>query len=149
MSKSNLDLEQNLISLKPGRFEKLKRQIIKEKYIWILCIPMIIWVLIFAYYPMYGMLMSFFNYVPGKSILDCTFVGFKYFKEFFNSPDFFIVMRNTLAISFLNLLIGFPIPIIFALLLNELRSTKYKKFIQTISYLPYFISWVVAASLIF
>lgn len=150
---SNLSLNsnstQNVLLSKEGRFTKFKRQIIKEKYIWILCVPMIIWVLIFAYYPMYGMLMAIFDYIPGKNIVDCTFVGFKYFNEFFNSPDFFIVMRNTLAISFLNILIGFPIPIIFALLLNELRGNKFKRFIQTISYLPYFISWVVAASLIF
>jgi putative aldouronate transport system permease protein len=149
MSKLSLKSTQDVVSLEPGRFTKLKRQIIREKYIWILCAPMIIWVLIFSYYPMYGMLMAFFDYVPGKSLLDCTFVGFKYFKEFFNSPDFLVIMRNTLSISFLNLLIGFPIPIIFAVLLNELRGNRFKKLVQTISYLPYFISWVVAASLIF
>ena len=149
MKDSNVKLYEKLDLHEESRFGKIKKCFLREKYIWILCIPMIIWVFIFSYYPMYGILMAFFNYVPGKSILDCTFVGFKYFIDFFNSPDFFIVMRNTLAISFLNLIIGFPIPIIFALLLNELRGTKFKKFIQTVSYLPYFISWVVAASLIF
>ncbi|MGL4373472.1 MAG: hypothetical protein ACRCS6_06790, partial [Turicibacter sp.] len=149
MSNLSAKLPKNDLSLGGSKFAKLKRQIIKEKYIWILCVPMILWVLLFAYYPMYGMLMAFFEYVPGQSILGSEFVGFKYFIDFFNSPDFFVIMRNTLVISFLNLAIGFPIPIIFALLLNELRGNRFKKLIQTISYLPYFISWVVAASLIF
>ncbi|MGL4337173.1 MAG: ABC transporter permease [Turicibacter sp.] len=149
MSNLSAKLPKNDFSLGGSKFAKLKRQIIKEKYIWILCVPMILWVLLFAYYPMYGMLMAFFEYVPGQSILGSEFVGFKYFIDFFNSPDFFVIMRNTLVISFLNLAIGFPIPIIFALLLNELRGNRFKKLIQTISYLPYFISWVVAASLIF
>jgi len=93
--------------------------------------------------------MSFVHYVPGKSLLECDWAGLFYFKQFFNSPDFLLVIRNTLAISFLNLLIGFPAPIILAVMLNEVRRKWFKKSVQTISYLPYFISWVVAASLIF
>lgn len=121
----------------------------KEKQLWLLCIPMIIWVAIFAYYPMYGLVIAFMKYTPGKPIFGSPWVGLTYFKSFFESPDLGMILRNTLAISGLNILIGFPAPIILALLLNELKGTYFKKFVQTVSYLPYFISWVVAASLIF
>ncbi len=121
----------------------------KEYQLWILCIPILIWVFIFAYIPMYGLLAAFFNYIPGNSIFESQFVGFTHFKTFFYSPDFYPVMRNTLAISGLGILFGFPAPIILALLFNELRMLKLKKFAQTISYLPHFISWIVVASLLF
>ncbi len=131
------------------KIDSIKRTFIKERQIWMLAIPIMIWVLVFAYYPMYGLLMSFVHYYPGQSIAGSEWAGLFYFKQFFNSPDFALVLRNTLVISGLNLLIGFPAPIILALLLNEVRIPRFKKFVQTVSYLPYFISWVVAASLIF
>lgn len=127
----------------------IKKTFNKERGIWLLAVPIIMWVMIFAYYPMYGLLMSFVHYVPGKSLFECDWAGLFYFAQFFNSPDFLLVLRNTLVISFLNLVIGFPAPIILALMLNEVRLRWFKKSVQTISYLPYFISWVVAASLIF
>lgn len=132
-----------------SKFHKMKTNFLREKEIWLLCIPMIVWVVIFCYYPMWGNLMAFVRYIPGKSIFDCKFVGLKYFKQFFQSPDFSIVMRNTLAISGLGILFGFPAPIILALLINELKNKHFKKTVQTISYLPHFVSWVVTASLIF
>ncbi len=129
--------------------EKIFKSLKRDYQLWLLCIPILIWVFIFAYVPMYGLLAAFYNYVPGKPILESTFVGFKHFATFINSPDFHYVMRNTLAISGLNILFGFPAPIILALLFNELRLKQFKKFSQTISYLPHFISWVVVASLLF
>jgi len=127
----------------------LIKRFYKEKQLWLICIPMIIWVLVFSYYPMYGVLLAFVKYVPGKEIFDSEWVGLMYFKQFITSPDFPIVLRNTLAISGLGILFGFPAPIILALLLNELRNQYFKKFIQTVSYMPHFISWVVTASIIF
>lgn len=130
-------------------FHEVKRKVIKEKQIWLLAVPIILWVLLFAYYPMYGLSMSFVHFRPGQEIYQSDWAGLFYFKQFFNAPDFFQVIRNTLVISGLNLAVGFPAPIILALMMNEVRKIWFKKTVQTISYLPYFISWVVAASLLF
>jgi putative aldouronate transport system permease protein len=130
-------------------FTSFRRTWKREKQLWLICVPFILWALIFQYYPMYGVSMAFVNYIPGVSLFDSQWVGLTYFKQFFYSPDFWTIMRNTLAISGLNIIFGFPAPIIFAVLLNELRSKRFKRLIQTISYLPYFISWVVVASILF
>jgi putative aldouronate transport system permease protein len=139
-------------SIAIGPLHKLRRRlrtIFRERELWLLCIPMLVWVGIFYYYPMYGVSMSFVNYIPGKNILACSWVGLKWFKEALTSPEFGSIIRNTLVISGLNIALGFPAPIILALLLHEMRSKTTKKAIQTISYLPHFISWVVAASLVY
>ncbi|WP_339320444.1 ABC transporter permease subunit [Paenibacillus sp. FSL R10-2734] len=125
------------------------RSLYRERQLWLISIPMIIWVLIFCYMPMYGILMAFVNYIPGNTILQSDWVGLTHFKMFFDSPDFPLVLRNTLAISGLSILFGFPAPIVLAILLNELNNKRFKKTIQTISYLPHFISWVVVASILF
>jgi putative aldouronate transport system permease protein len=131
------------------KFALWKKNIRRERQLWLIALPMIAWVVIFSYTPMYGIIMSFVNYIPGKSILESQWVGLAHFKAFVNSPDFYIVVRNTLAISGLNILFGFPAPIILAILMNELRMKMFKKVVQTISYLPHFISWVVVASILF
>ncbi|SDO35053.1 putative aldouronate transport system permease protein [Paenibacillus sp. yr247] len=120
----------------------------RERQIWLLCIPMIIWVLIFSYFPMYGLIISFEKYIPGKSMFG-NWVGFDNFVRFFHEPDFLQILRNTLAISGLNLIFGFPAPLILALLLNEVKNSAFKKTIQSLSYVPYFISWVVVANILF
>ncbi|TFE26903.1 ABC transporter permease [Cohnella luojiensis] len=129
--------------------QNLMRRIVRERQIWIMAVPMIAWVLVFSYYPMYGMIISFQNYVPGNSFFSGDWVGFAHFERFFSSPDFLQVMRNTLAMSGLNILFGLPAPLILALLLNELRNKTFKRVTQTLSYIPYFISWVVVASILF
>ena len=121
----------------------------KQRQLWLLCIPIIIWVVIFAYVPMYGLLMAFVDYVPGMKISECAFVGLQYFKDFVMSPTFGQLLRNTLAMSILGLTVGFAAPIIFAICVNELNNKKFKTVVQTTSYLPHFISWVVAGSMIF
>lgn len=121
----------------------------RERQIWIMAIPMLIWVFVFAYFPMYGMIIAFQNYVPGNSFFSGEWVGFTHFERFFNSPDFELVMRNTLVISGLNILFGLPAPLLLALLLNELKNKTFKRIAQSLSYIPYFISWVVVASILF
>lgn len=107
-------------------------------------IPGIIWMIVFNYMPMSGILMAFKDFrLSYKSIFQGHWIGLANFTEFFNDSYFSITMTNTLGISALKLLIGFPLPILFALMLNEIRSTRLKKSIQTISYLPHFLSWVV------
>lgn len=132
-----------------SRFDLVKRTLYKERQLWLISILMIIWVVIFCYLPMYGIIIAFMNYIPGKPILGSEWVGFLHFKTFFHSPDFWHVLRNTLAISGLGIVFGFTAPIVLALLLNELRGRFFKRFVQTVSYLPHFISWVVVASILF
>ena len=144
----NLSVSQSLYNYN-GIVQRGLRTLYKERQLWIISIPIIIWVIIFCYYPMYGLCIAFTRYIPGQGILSSPWVGFDNFIQFFQSPDFWKIIRNTLAISGLNILFGFPCPIILALLLSELAGAGFKKIVQTISYLPYFISWVVLASIIF
>ncbi len=127
---------------------RLMRDVKKNYGIYILLMPAIIYYLLFCYKPMYGAIIAFKNFTPAKGILGSSWVGFKYFKEFFDSYYFGRLLRNTLTISFTSLIMGFPAPIIFALLLNEIRSNKFKRVVQTITYLPHFISLVVVCGLI-
>ncbi len=115
----------------------------------IMVIPAIIHILVFAYIPMYGILMAFQEFRLGDFPGFSPWVGLKQFNYFFHDPNFTKVLRNTLVINILKLVINFPIPIIFAVLLNEIRVVWFKKSLQTISYLPHFISWVVGATLLF
>ncbi|MEG1427863.1 MAG: ABC transporter permease subunit [Oscillospiraceae bacterium] len=115
----------------------------------ILVIPGILFLLVFSYIPMYGIIMAFQEFKIGDFPGFSQWVGLKQFNYLFKDPNFAIVMRNTLVISALKLVINFPIPIIFAVLVNELKGKTFKKTIQTISYLPHFISWVVTAMLMF
>lgn len=104
--------------------------------------------IIFNYGPMYGVLIAFKNYSPGLGIWASPWNNFDHFRRMFTDFTFIRALKNTLVISFWKILIGFPAPIILALLLNELRSERFKKVTQTISYLPYFLSWVVVAAMI-
>lgn len=111
-------------------------------------LPIIILIFVFCYIPMYGILMAFQNYRPQLGVLGSEWVGLKHFKDFFTSPHALNVIRNTLFISIYGLAISFPAPIILALLLNEVRRPMYKRVVQTISYMPYFISTVVICGML-
>ena len=127
---------------------KIKKLVANQWQIQSMVWPGIILVFIFAYIPMYGILMAFQDYNIFKGIFNSEWVGFKHFVMFFESQEFFTVMRNTIVISLLKLLIGFPAPIILALMLNEVRNQRFKRSIQTISYLPHFLSWVIVAGFV-
>ncbi|MBW7453015.1 ABC transporter permease subunit [Paenibacillus sepulcri] len=114
-----------------------------------LLLPGLIYFLLFRYGPMYGILLAFKEYDPQVGIFGSPWVGFKYFHQMFEMKYFWTVTGNTVKISLLKILVGFPTPIIFALLLNELVSNKFKRIVQTISYLPHFLSWIIVAGLIF
>ncbi|MBP5198242.1 MAG: sugar ABC transporter permease [Lachnospiraceae bacterium] len=113
-----------------------------------MALPTVIYFILFAYLPMSGLIMAFQDYKPKIGILKSPLVGTKHFVAFFHDPFFFRLVRNTFMISVWELLIAFPLTIIFALLLNEIRSKVFKRTIQTISYMPYFISMVVVAGMI-
>ena len=119
----------------------------KQRYLFIALIPAIIYYIIFHYGPMYGLTIAFKDFNFSKGIMGSEWVGFKNFALFLSTRDFRTVLSNTLIISLMQLIIGFPIPIIFALLLNEVRVKSYKRVIQTISYMPHFFSWVVLAGI--
>jgi putative aldouronate transport system permease protein len=116
--------------------------------IYLLFLPILIYFIFFNYLPMFGIVMAFQDFKATKGFFDSDFVGFQNFIEFFTNPSFGIIFRNTIVISLLGLVIGFPLTIIFALLLNELNIKFFKKTVQTISYLPYFVSAVVICGLI-
>ncbi|MGG4340735.1 ABC transporter permease [Paenibacillus lautus] len=111
-------------------------------------IPAIIMIIIFSYFPMWGVLTAFQDYSPAKGFLGSEWVGFKHFRMFFNAPEFWQIMRNTIVISLLKLFIAFPAPIILALMLNEVKNAFFKRFVQTVSYLPHFISWVIVSGFV-
>ena len=111
--------------------------------------PALLLIFVFSYIPMYGVLMAFQDYNLFAGFFNSPWVGMKHFRMFFDSPDFWNVMRNTLVISGLKLLIGFPAPIVLALMLNEIHFMWFKRVIQTISYLPHFLSWVIVGGFVF
>lgn len=144
-------MERVLMSTKletPGLGARIKRELIKNKYIYLLALPVIAYYIIFCYWPMFGLVIAFKQYELGKGIFDSKWVGLKYFMEFFKSRNCLRLIGNTLGISLYDLIAGFPAPIIFALLLNEIRSSKFKRTVQTITYLPHFISLVVLCGMI-
>ncbi|CAI6085674.1 ABC transporter permease [Cohnella sp. JJ-181] len=119
-----------------------------NKYIYIMLVPVIAYYVLFYYVPMYGLQIAFKDYAPGLGMWGSDWVGFRYFHDFFNSYYFWRLLRNTLLLSFYELLFGFPASIILALLLNELRSSRLKRFVQTVTYMPHFISLVVVAGML-
>jgi len=124
------------------------RDISKYKSLYVLVIPVVIWYILFEYKPMYGVVIAFQDYRPRRGISGSEWVGLKHFKDFVSSFFFGRTVKNTLIISLTNIIFGFPAPIIFALLLNEIKNLKFKKLVQTISYMPHFISMVVFTSMI-
>lgn len=120
----------------------------KYKGLLLMLIPGIVWFLIFKYYPMYGVTIAFKDYKLLKGIMGSPWTGFDHFIRLFNSSQFESVFWNTLIIGFYRLIFSFPAPVIFAVLLNEIRHERFKKTIQSITYLPHFISWVVIAGIL-
>jgi putative aldouronate transport system permease protein len=137
-----------------GKFQKMRHGgLLRENAeLYAIMLPTLILIFIFCYIPIYGLLISFQDYSPGMPFFsftqDIKWVGLKHFKRFATGPFFGRIMKNTISLSLLNLLFGFWLPILFALLLNEVRSVRFKKFTQTASYLPYFISAVVVAGMV-
>lgn len=134
---------------KPTGIKLFFKLLIKQRTLVFMSVPFLIWLFIFRYVPVWGWLMAFQDYRPGRSILtEQKWVGLKHFQFLFNDDSFFRVMRNTFAMGIIHLVLGFVTAITLAILLNELRNILFKRTVQTISYLPHFISWVVASSII-
>lgn len=127
---------------------KVGRDIATNPVLYLMFLPVVLYYILFCYKPMYGALISFMDYVPGIPFWENEWIGFDNFVRFFNDRNFFRLFKNTLVISFSSIIFGFPAPIILALLLNELKSRTYSRVVQTISYMPHFISIVVICGLI-
>lgn len=126
-----------------SKSSQLWKKIKQQRYLLIMVIPGMIWLLVFCYLPMYGCQIAFQNYRITDALGSSEWVALKWFNKFFQDPLFFQVMKNTLGISLLKLVFGFTAPIAFALLLNEIRNIRFKRVVQTLSYLPHFLSWVI------
>lgn len=131
-----------------SRLRRLRRNIWRDRYLFLLISPVVAYYIVFHYVPMYGAIIAFKDFSPGEGIIGSPWVGLENFRTFFESFYFVRVVKNTFLLSLYSLLWGFPVPIIFALLLNELRHQLFKRSVQTISYLPHFISVVVVTGMI-
>ncbi len=140
------------VSVTPEPPKKRKKgiwqSIVQQKYLYLMSLPFVIWLFVFNYLPIWGWTMAFQNYKPSKSFSEQKWVGFKNFVDLFQDERFYLVLRNTLAMSALGLIFGFIVPLFFAVFLNELRGNIFKRTVQTVSYLPHFVSWVVVGGII-
>ena len=128
-------------------WERFCKDVIRDKWLYLLLLPGIVFLIIFRYIPIFGNVIAFMDYNPYDAA-QTTWVGLKHFQDLLTRPQFLQVFGNTLYISILKMVCGFPVPIILALMMNEMKNLKFKKVAQTLLYLPNFISWVVLAGLI-
>lgn len=136
-------------SNKTGRAaDSFLKEIVKNKYIYLMALPGLLFYLIFCYGPMYGAIIAFKDYSPAAGILGSAWVGLENFKQFFTGMYFVRTLRNTILLSVYQIIFGFPAPILLALLLNEIQSKYFKRTVQTITYIPHFVSLIVISGLI-
>lgn len=140
--------EQSAIAAVPRKQNPVGKYIRQYWQIWVFILPTLIYYFVFSYMPMYGAQIAFKNFIPTKGIEGSAWVGMKHFARFFDSPYFLEVLGNTLILSLYSLVVGFPLPIAFAILLNYQRNQKFKKVVQTVSYAPHFISVVVMVGML-
>lgn len=136
--------ERSLITAPPvSRWRRVWQGLKRDRMLYLIASPMLLFFLIFKYVPMWGILIAFKNYTPYVGFWASPWVGFEHFERFFGNDSFFQLLRNTLAINLLNLIFFFPMPILLSLMLNEVRKEWVKRIIQSIIYLPHFLSWVI------
>lgn len=127
---------------------KAKKYFYKNWQLWVMLFPAMLYIFIFCYVPMYGIQLAFRDYDFTKGIAGGAWAGLKYFKQYFESPMFLVTLKNTFVIAFASIVVGFPVPIILAMVINQLRNKKWKRVVQTTVYIPYFISVVVMVSIL-
>ncbi|MDR6779185.1 putative aldouronate transport system permease protein [Paenibacillus peoriae] len=135
-------------SVRSGRGASLARKWVQQRHLQTMALLGVVWMIIFHYIPMYGILIAFKQFDIIGTLSSAPWAGLEHFRAFLEDDNFWYIVKNTLGISLLKLAIGFPLPIVFALFLNEIRSTRFKKSIQTISYLPHFLSWVILGGIL-
>lgn len=128
---------------------RMRKAFRKDWQLYLMCLLPAIYFIVFHYLPMYGVQIAFKDFQASKGIWGSEWVGLKYFKRFFESYQFWPLIKNTLALSFLQILIGFPIPILLAILLNQMKNHRFRQFVQTVTYCPHFISIVVLTGMLY
>ena len=134
--------------LQPTLGKRIRRDLSRYKYVYIMLIPIVVWYILFCYRPLLGNVIAFKDYKASKGIWGSPWVGIKHFTAFFSSFYFWRLLRNTLLISLYGIIFSFPAPILLALLMNEMHSRWYKRTVQTITYMPYFISMIVICGML-
>jgi len=130
------------------RWTAVRKSLRKNWDLYVLVAPVIVYFIVFDYYPMYGVQIAFKNFIATKGIWGSDWAGFVHFERFFNSYYFWRLIKNTLGISLYSLVVGFPVPLILALMINEVGNRTFKRFVQTVTYAPHFLSTVVMVGLI-
>lgn len=136
------------VSASKSKIKEMKTKLKKSRQLYLFVLPAFLIILIFSYGPMYGVIIAFKDYMPSLGIFESPWVGFKHFQRFFDSYYFWDLMKNTLGISLYSLIVGFPLPIILALTLNEIKDGPFKKITQTVTYAPNFIAVVVMVGMV-
>lgn len=136
-----------ILQVKPSKWQATAQRIWKERYLLLIGLPGVLYFLLYKYIPMAGSYLAFVDFNPFQGIFKSEWVGMAHFRRIFEDEEIFKVIINTLYISFLQIVFAFPLPIILALMLNELRNQTYKKFLQSVIYLPHFLSWVVVVGI--
>jgi len=132
---------------KTSKLRRLASDLARDKYLYLLALPGLLYFIIFKYVPIGGLIIAFQDYSPYFGILKSEWVGLEHFERFFSNDDFGMLLRNTMMISLMNIVFFFPLPILLSLMLNELRSMAYKRIVQTVVYIPHFLSWVLISGL--
>ncbi|MGO4549230.1 ABC transporter permease [Paenibacillus sp. 2TAB23] len=130
------------------RLGKLRERLWRERYLFLLLLPGLIYFIVYRYIPMLGNIIAFQDYSPFRGFLHSEWVGFRHFSKIFSDQEVIRVLWNTIFLSFLQIAFAFPVPIVLVLMLNELKNEKYKRFVQSIIYLPHFLSWVVVIGIV-
>ena len=136
-------------SVKTARNAQLMKQVKKHVPFYFFLLPALVLVVVFCYFPMWGIVIAFKDYKMARGILGSEWVGLYHFKKVFSDPNFYRVLGNTIKISILTLVTSFPVTICFALLVNEILNMKFKRVVQTITYMPHFLSWVVVGAFVY
>ena len=131
-----------------GATLSVRKSLVKYWDLYLLVLPVLVWLIVFKYGPMYGTVIAFQNFSPSRGVLGSAWVGLAHFERFFRTYNFKDILWNTVSLSLYQLVLSFPIPIILALVLNEIQNKRYKKLVQTVTYAPYFLSTVVMVGLI-
>ncbi|WP_308862029.1 ABC transporter permease [Paenibacillus radicis (ex Xue et al. 2023)] len=125
------------------------KDLIRDRWMYFMLLPGVLFFIIFKYVPMYGLIIAFQDYKPHLGMMDSPFVGLKHFTRFFSEPQFFELFRNTALLAVYNLAFFFPLPIVLSLMMNEVRRERFKRFVQTLVYVPHFVSWVVVVGVFY
>ncbi|TBL71166.1 ABC transporter permease [Paenibacillus thalictri] len=125
------------------------KDMVRDRWLYLILLPGVLYFIIFKYVPMLGLAMAFQDYKPYLGFAGSPWVGLKHFERFFTEPQFWMLFRNTIVLAVYNIVFFFPLPIVLALMLNEVRNSVFKRFAQTILYLPHFVSWVVAVGIFY